>query len=530
VQRAGMNNKPDITKVIVVDDEEHIRSNCSRALEKIGINTDTAESAEKCLDMVKSGEYKVALLDIGLPGMDGIELLGVLKENYPQLEVIMMTGDATIENAVDAMKSGAYDFITKPFEIHEIRKAVRKALEKGELSREVKELREIVSINNVAKAISRLMPLEELVELIFVEAKECIDADEGSVALFDKASNEITIEYALGRHRDEAAGAILKTGERICGYVAVHREPILINGPLHSDPRFRELPVYNGVKSGMCVPMIVKNEIIGMLNFRRITNEEPFTENDLKIAGIFAQQAALAIQNSRDWEKLKELDELKTEFIANVSHELRTPLQTITNSCEILMHEEHSSDRIVSVLMRNAERMKRLISQLLDFSRMEKSGFKLELKPHDFTGIIRECVEEISTLASKRNIGISNKAGTHPPLYIDRDAIKRVLLNILDNSIKYCPEGSSIEIRTAQTNRNVKVEVEDNGPGIPENAQKHIFERFYQKEPGKSFTEKPQGLGLGLTMVRQIVEKHGGKIWIDSAPGKGSKFTFTLPA
>ena len=512
-------------KCLVIDDEQSIRDLCKRALDKIDIETDTAQSAEEGLEMIKTADYNVVLLDINLPGIDGLELLGIVKEMHMNIDVIMITGNATIQDAVTAMKKGAYDFITKPFDIHHIRKTVKKAIEIKDLKSQVNLLQEIVSIHEVSKLISRLIPIKELLEMVCKEAKKVLDAEESYIALCSNDNDTLTIEYSDSTDPSYSAGVPVKN-DNICDIPTKEINPLQKNTV--SDETHTSKTDEQKSKNSISVPMTVKNKFIGTLNFRNKETGSEFNYHDLKIASIFAQQAAFAIQNARDYEELKTLDDMKSEFLANVSHELKTPLQSITNSCEILQKQD-PENKMINILIRNAERMRTLISQLLDFSRMEKSGFKLSTEPVDLKKMIIESVEELRLQANKKDISLEDSLADTGMIMIDRDAVKRVILNIMDNAIKYSSQRSHVKISTSLSDGMIRIEISDDGEGIPAEEQEHLFERFYQKEPGKSFTQKPSGLGLGLAMARDIIEAHEGRLYLENKIGEGSTFIIDIP-
>ncbi|MFC2048659.1 response regulator [Elusimicrobiota bacterium] len=514
--------------VLIVDDEDNIRSICKRALVKVGIEVDEAESAEIALKMLELQKYSVVLLDIMLPGIDGIELLGRIKSKYPHTEVIMITGNASIEDAVDAMKKGAYEFITKPFEIYEVRRTVQKALEIKKLTRQVSELKHVITISNVAKAIGNRMSIDEILRVVLQESMKTVRADDGSIALYENDKALLVIKYTEGDRQYDSIGATIKLGERICGYAAQKKEAVLVQGSLREDERFKDMEQYRDIESGMSVPMIVQDNLVGIINFSRTDEKGLFSEYDVKIATIFAQQVALAVQNAADYEKLKELDGLKNEFMANVSHELKTPLQSMLNACEIII-KKNGQSKMLSLLIRNANRMKNLVIQLLDFAKLESGGYNLDFAVADITQIIDESIEEVEAEAIKKNISIESKINEIIQINISAPEIKRVILNLIGNAIKYSPVGSSVTIGSEKTDKYLKICVCDDGPGISDDSKEYIFDKFYQQKPGVSLTAKNEGVGLGLAMTKEIIALHKGTIWIESVYGEGSSFCFTLP-
>jgi len=513
-----------ITQVIIVDDEKNIRTICQRALNKINIFADTAETAEEGLKKIREKSYKVVLLDIMLPQMDGMQLLKIIRKQFPETEVIMLTGNATVEDAVQAMKEGAYDFITKPFEVHEIRKAVKKAIQKKQLEREVGKLRELVSIYEVSSALGRIMPIKELLKLIFRKAKKAVKASGGSIFIYDEMKKKLIVEYTEGLCR--VVGETIELGKQNCGYAAATGEPALVNCVINDGCKFKNLKILNGEKSEMCIPMTANDKLVGVINF--IREQGRFSDYDFQIAAIFAQQAALSVQNAKDFEELKKLDQLKSDFLANISHELKTPLQSIINSIELI--NKDINPKMLKVLLRNAMRMKELVTQLLEFSKIEKSGLELNFTEVNINQVINEAVEEVCHTASLCNIKLKVFSETAlKPVRADRNAVKRTILNLLDNAIKFSPKGSTVKVAANAAGKGVIVSVEDYGKGIPEGEEKKIFQRFYQQQPDYTLTKKTRGIGLGLSLVKEIIEAHGSQIEVNSTPGKGSVFSFLLP-
>ncbi len=520
-----MEGKQD-KRVLVVDDEENIRNISKRILSKKRLMVKTARSAEVGWELIKKEEdFNAILLDIDLPGMSGIDFLKKMKGKNISAEVVMVSGKGTIEDAVEAMKLGAYDYITKPFDINKLRTVVKKAVEKQALSRELDILQ---AVNSIIEKISRLKPVEEIMESIIDFLMEATGADGGSIGIWDDSKELIVIEVAKGAGADESIGKKIKKGERLCGWVAEHRAPVFLNNSPNMDKRFKNIYPRKEISSGISVPIVNRDEFMGVLNIKKINSKKKFTRKDFEVSSLIATQAAFAVKNAADYEKLLDLDKLKDEFIANVSHELRTPLQSIMVSCEII-EQELPEDQMVKVCLRNSKRMHKLISQLLDFSRWESVGISLNKEKINLKQLCREVEEDIGHKIKQNNIKVSHKFKKKDEVYGDHEALKRVMINLLDNSIKYSNKGSKVKVFGKKKRYSVEISVEDNGKGIPANEKENIFNRFHQQEPGKLMTAKHKGLGLGLSMVKKIVEAHGGKVGVDSVSGKGSRFYFTIP-
>jgi len=224
-------------------------------------------------------------------------------------------------------------------------------------------------------------------------------------------------------------------------------------------------------------------------------------------------------------------EEFYRNFIQNISHELLTPLAAIAghvaNIKECSIEEVESWRRSQDIIEREVRRLTGLTSNLLLLSRLE-SGVPLRLEPTNIGVVVEEAVSGLIRLAQAKAIKLSIQSPPRlPRIPADRDRIKQVFINLLDNAIKYCPEGSEVQVRLQTDGENIMVEVADNGPGIPAEDLPHVFEKMYRVE--KERTRAIEGSGLGLSIVKRIVELHGGEITVESTVGKGTTFTVRLP-
>ncbi len=224
-------------------------------------------------------------------------------------------------------------------------------------------------------------------------------------------------------------------------------------------------------------------------------------------------------------------EEFYRSFIQNISHELLTPLAAIAghvaNIKECSIEEVESWRRSQDIIEREVRRLTGLTSNLLLLSRLE-SGVPLRLEPTNIGALVEEAVAGLLRVAQAKGIELSIQSPPRlPRIPADRDRIKQVFINLLDNAVKYCPEGSEVRVRLQTDGENIVVEVADNGPGIPPEDLPHIFDKMYRVE--KESTRSVEGSGLGLSIVKRIVELHGGQIAVESAVGKGTTFRVRLP-
>jgi PAS domain S-box-containing protein len=231
--------------------------------------------------------------------------------------------------------------------------------------------------------------------------------------------------------------------------------------------------------------------------------------------------------------QLKKLDRVKTDFLNSTSHELRTPVASIKGYIQMLLKQTlgnitEEQKKALEVLLRNTNRLDHLIQDILDISRLESGTMKFITEKTDVTKMVNEIAETMQASADLKRIKINIDIQKEiPDLMIDQERIKQVLMNLVDNAIKFSPDSSTINIKARKEKENVLFEVQDFGRGIPKNKQKKIFERFYQVDSG--IDRKFGGIGLGLTISKKIIDTYDGQIWVDSTLGKGSSFKFSLP-
>jgi signal transduction histidine kinase len=234
------------------------------------------------------------------------------------------------------------------------------------------------------------------------------------------------------------------------------------------------------------------------------------------------------------YDRLRQLDELKDEFVATVSHELRTPLTSIRSFSEILLDTpdlaEEERRGFLQIVVREADRLTRLVNDVLDIAKIESGRMEWRLADHDLRGVLEDAVASVGGLAAERRVTVrTDLKAAAAPVHVDRDRLVQVAVNLLSNAAKFAPEGEGqVLVQLLRHEGTFLVRVEDNGPGVPEPYREAVFERF--RQVGDGVRGKPKGTGLGLTISRQIVERFGGRIWVEEASLGGAAVCFTLPA
>lgn len=294
------------------------------------------------------------------------------------------------------------------------------------------------------------------------------------------------------------------------------------------DERFVDGPRVNEVESYMCVPMMVRDHAIGVIAFIGAAGKRHYTRADLALAEDLAHRAAIASENARLYEKIREEGQRKDEFLAMLAHELRNPLAPIRSGLDLLrlMGADHT---IVGTMQHQIEHLVRLVDDLLDVSRIMRGKVELRREPTELTAVVQRACDTVAGLIQSNQQQLSLHL-PEEPIWLDADAVRltQVIGNLLNNASKYTPHAGRIELTITQLGAQVEIRVRDNGIGISPELLPHVFELFIQDQ--RTIDRAQGGLGIGLTVVSNLVEMHGGTVTAFSCGhGRGSEFVIRLP-
>jgi signal transduction histidine kinase len=311
--------------------------------------------------------------------------------------------------------------------------------------------------------------------------------------------------------------------------------PDVFADPEHTQ---QEAAKIGGVRSVAAVPMFKDNDLIGVIAVYR-RDVRPFTEKQIELVQTFADQAVIAIENVRLFDEiqdksrqLEEASQHKSQFLANMSHELRTPLNAILGYTELMADGAYGepSEKMLGILKRlesNGKHLLGLINDVLDLSKIEAGQLVLELSDYCIQDIAQTVRSTLEPLAADKKLCFKVEVAPQlPPGRGDGRRLTQVLINLVGNAIKFTDTGE-VAIKAEAHNGSFHVSVRDTGPGISSADQARLFQEFQQAD--NAITRKKGGTGLGLAISKRIIEMHGGRIWVESQPGQGSTFAFTLP-
>ena len=424
--------------------------------------------------------------------------------------------------------TGAFSLYVLEKEIH-LRRLTRLLMDERVLTAALSNrLKELAALMTVGKAVNSVLDIKQVLDIILTSALELLSADGGSIMLLEEDSDELHAVCASGHA--QAEGARQRLGEGIAGYVAQEREPLLIAGPA-SRERFKNLIMQEApVESALSVPLINRGEVLGVLNVHA-SADRSFTEYDLRALGLFAEHAAVSIANARLYEaerahvnELLNLDKMKTEFIATVSHELRTPLTSILGCVQTMQRRELEPEitkDFLETIDRQSHRLLRLIEEVLDVQR-SASGPMLQLQDVDLAEVVDHVARAQAAIGRELSVRVSGALVVKG----DPEALERVLINLVDNAFVHGAAPVLIEASyDGDDQRIVRLSVLDRGPGVPIADVARVFERF-----SRGSRATAPGMGLGLYLVKTLVERQGGHITVHERPDGGAAFHVGLPA
>ena len=399
---------------------------------------------------------------------------------------------------------------------------------------------ELRAVSDVSIATAATLDADRLLAAAADLTRASFDLYHAHIYLLDEARTTLVLRAGSG----EIGRRMLREGRQIAVDArsivarAAREHDVVVVPDVRQSSDFLPHPLLPQTQSEMAVPLIVGDRLLGVLD---VQAEEPdrFQPDDVLVHKILAAQLAVATQNAyyfaeqlRTAEQLREVDRLKTDFLARMSHELRTPLNSIIGFADVLLMglDGDLTERMVEdlqLIRSSGHHLREIIGDILDMSKIEAGRLELIVEPFDLERIAGELMATAAPLAEQKglalNLDIARDVG---PLVADRTRVRQVLWNLIGNAIKFTDRGQ-IAVTVRRDNGEVLFAVRDTGIGIAPEHLPHIFDPFSQINPGRRGSIS--GTGLGLSISKSLVELHGGHIWVESQPGRGSTFHFAIP-
>jgi len=545
-------------KVLVVDD----RPEKLVALESvIGdlAQVVTADSGKNALRCLMQDDFAVILLDVNMPAMNGFETAALIRkrDRCARTPIIFITSYAESEtHAAEGYSLGAVDFIHAPIVPNILRAKVAVFVDLFEKNQQVKrqaEERIQLEREQTARAIAqaaekRARFLSEASKILASSfdysdvlqraAQHCVPTL-ADIAVFNLSDTDGAVSCVAAAAPDaeklDALRALLPASTRSdadpfgVGQVIRTRIPRIENNATAPGDGMAGL----GILAFAVLPLASRDNVQGALLLASTDPTRRFGALDLALAQEFASRASMALENSFLYQSAEQANRAKDEFLAVISHELRTPMTPIVGWVRLLMHQKPDAAllaRGMEVIERNVRAQMKLIEDLLDVSRVITGKLKLQIQTVDLTRLLSNAIEAVRTAADGKNIRLVAEfdSTVRCDARVDPDRVQQAVWNLLSNSIKFTPPDGEVRIALICDERHLRIQVSDTGRGIRREFLPHVFERFRQADG--STTRAYGGLGIGLAIVRHIVELHGGSVTAESeGEGKGARITLSLP-
>jgi signal transduction histidine kinase len=413
---------------------------------------------------------------------------------------------------------------------------IREELLRGHLS-EITTLFEPGALRNMR------IDLDAALQLIIERIVDCLDADQGSILLLDPETGELRGRAACGDEASLALGARIPIGSPIAGTVAERRVPMIIDDDVMAKHFPTEFKRGRKIASALSIPLLAGQNFVGVININRSNRERPFAAADVRPVKLFAERIAdtvLQLQTSHHpaepttassdvQHKMERLERIRRLLLTSLDHEVQTRLNNLVKASQALGGAVPAQrGEVLSNLNEQARRLRDSVAEIIELAQLESGSLRLELNPVSINRIATDALNAMKLPAKRADIQLEQSFDwSIPSTPCDSLKLRRVLLHLLTNALKFSEPGSAVRVRTERVDDEIVVHVEDRGAGLPPDDLARAFDLFARGK--RAMAESIDGIGLGLYLVKRFVEHHKGRVWAKSVLGKGSRFSFSLP-
>jgi signal transduction histidine kinase len=513
-------------QILVVDDERDMRLLLRYQLEQEGYAVTEASDGKAALKLLRECSPGLIITDVRMPFMSGLELLREVKQVLPATEVIVATGYAEVETAIECMRAGAFDLIRKPFNIHEMYACVTRALDRYRLNASADLVR-------ASQSFFETNEFDRIPQAI-VEGSRTLMVADAVVLMMQEAQGRLQVAHACGLSSEEESGLLCELGERVVGALSSDRTPALA-APGLEDRRLGSIQALGKGASVILHPLLVGERVLGVLAMMRRDGLRMFGRKELDRAAMLASHVVLALENGRLAFQLASSERLATlgQVAAGIGHEINNPAAYVLSNLGYI-HEQvvalrqgepvdlRELEQAVLDAREGAHRISDIVRDMRSLGKTDaEAGGWFELNE-----AIRSALR-IARLETMRQASVETELPGGLEVKGSPGPVSQVFVNLLVNAAQALEavEGTRKEIRvTARREADMAViEVSDTGPGIPAEVLSRLFQPFFT-------TKGSTGTGLGLSISRNIVRRLGGDLSVRSVPGDGTVFTVSLPA
>lgn len=516
-------------RALIVDDDELFLQQCRQFLEEEGFSCSVAQGAQAALGELANGEFELLVCDVVMPPPGGLVVIDFASRLSAPPAILPVTALSRSDSVLDALKVGGWSVVFKPLDAPEFSRTVAWCLQAHRAGRlrpaQLEGLYRISAVANAESSLDRI--LEQVLELLI----GILNADTGSIMLAPPppAPRRLALaaSYGLEQH---VTGGVVDFGQHVAGWVAERKRPLRLVGPLDAYPQFRALTSNPSIAESLVAPLVFRGDCVGVISIGA-REAARFGPDSLALVIAAADALGAVVYRDRADRAREHQDRLALlgRLAASIAHELRNPLAHLSATLgyvwkEVVEPAEPAPDlrEAFAEMTDSIERMTSLVGSLRSTSRAPARVDEL-VNP----GELMQRARALVLPQLKHRVALLLEAGDVQPVVAEGGRILQVLINLIVNAgqaIEQHPRADArITLRTRQDKASVYFEVEDNGPGIPEEVAQHIFQPFFTT---KSETE---GTGLGLSISRQIARDHGGELAFTSRPGVGTRFTLSLP-